>query len=68
MSAGRAAEIVDDILARASEAIEASRQETADLPEALLEVVKGQLVGLEGAGVLYQVSPLRRNNPARRDA
>jgi len=48
MSAGRAAEIVDDILARASEAIEASREETADLPEAFLEVVQGQLVQLRG--------------------
>jgi serine/threonine-protein kinase HipA len=49
MSGGRAAEIVDDILARASEAIDASRGETPDLPAAFVDVVKDQLVQLRGS-------------------
>lgn len=49
MPVGRAAELVDDILARAPEAIDASRSETPDLPEALVDAVKGQLRQLRGS-------------------
>ena len=49
MPVGRAAELVDDILVRAREAIDASRSETPDLPEAVVDVVKGQLRQMRGS-------------------
>jgi serine/threonine-protein kinase HipA len=47
MSRNRAAEVVNDLLARASEAIDAARQETDGLPDDLFATVTGQLTQMK---------------------
>ncbi len=47
MSRNRAAEVVNDLLARAPEAIEAARQETDGLPDDLFATVTGQLTQMK---------------------